>query len=213
MYTIQEIHLKMAELNNPDNVYTTKRLKQKLKERYKDHLCFIMLPGRTDVVRFKDMASYILYQLKKKPQTKEEILQAAAHLIKADIRELQQSKNMYPSVNDINDDGVTSRCFPESLNTFFQCLIPSEIKRKGICQCITQAFQETQIYYMLYSIWIRCWDRIKICIKVVSKSSLSIRLQYIIQWGGPLQGISDQACRRHHARTTGRPRAFAKGCW
>ena len=156
MYTIQEIHLKMAELNNPDNVYTTKRLKQKLKERYKDHLCFIMLPGRTDVVRFKDMASYILYQLKKKPQTKEEILQAAAHLIKADIRELQQSKNMYPSVNDINDDGVTSRCFPESLNTFFQCLIPSEIKRKGICQCITQAFQETQIYYMLYSIWIRC---------------------------------------------------------
>ena len=48
MYTIQEIHLKMAELNNPDNVYTTKRLKQKLKERYKDHLCFIELPRRTD---------------------------------------------------------------------------------------------------------------------------------------------------------------------
>ena len=156
MYTIQEIHLKMAELNNPDNVYTTKRLKQKLKERYKDHLCFIMLPGRTDVVRFKDMASYILYQLKKKPRTKEEILQAAAHLIKVDIRELQQSKNMYSSVNDINDDGVTSRWVPESLNTFFQCLIPSETKRKGICQCVTQASQDTQIYYMLYSIWIRC---------------------------------------------------------
>ena len=52
------------------------------------------------------MASYILYDLKKKPQTKEEILKAAAQLINADIRELQQSKNMYPSVNDINDDGV-----------------------------------------------------------------------------------------------------------
>ena len=32
MYTIQEIHLKIAELNNEDNVYTTKRLNQKLKE-------------------------------------------------------------------------------------------------------------------------------------------------------------------------------------
>ena len=32
MYTIQEIHLKMVELNNPDNIYTTRRLKQKLKE-------------------------------------------------------------------------------------------------------------------------------------------------------------------------------------
>ena len=108
MYAIQEIHLKMAELNNLDNIYATKWLKQKLKERCKDHLYFTRLPCGTDVLClcFKDMASYILYDLKKKPQTKEEILKAAAQLINADIRELQQSKNMYPSVNDINDDGI-----------------------------------------------------------------------------------------------------------
>ena len=57
-----------------------------------DHLHFTELPGRADVVCFKDLASYILYELKNKPQTKEEILKSAAHLIKADIRELQQSK-------------------------------------------------------------------------------------------------------------------------
>ena len=67
MYTIQEIHLKIAELNNEDNVYTTKRLNQKLKERYRHHLYFIELPGLIDVLCFKDMASYILYDLKKKP--------------------------------------------------------------------------------------------------------------------------------------------------
>ena len=108
-----------------------------------DHLHFTELPGRADVVCFKDLASYILYELKNKPQTKEEILKAAAHLIKADIKELQQPKNMYPSVNDINNDGVTSRWVPQSLNTFFKCLIPSELKRKSIC--LTQASRPTSI--------------------------------------------------------------------
>ena len=38
------------------------------------------------------MVSYSFYELKEKPQTKKEILKAAAKLIKADIREFQQSK-------------------------------------------------------------------------------------------------------------------------
>ena len=90
------------------------------------------------------MTSYILYKLKKKPQTKEEILKAAAQLIKADIRELQQSKNIYQSVNDVNDDGITSHWIPENLNTF-QRLIPSQLKRKSIRQCITQASRPRSI--------------------------------------------------------------------
>ena len=139
MYTIQDIHSKMDELNNPYNVFTAKRLKQKLKEQWKDHLYFTELPGQTDVACFKDMASYILYGLKKRPsQTKEEILKAAAQLIRADIRELQQSKNMYPSVSDINDHGVRLGWVSESLKTFFQFLIPPELKGKSICQCINQ---------------------------------------------------------------------------
>lgn len=40
---------------------------------------------------------------------------------------------------------------------------------------------------------------------VVVDSKLSILLQYIIRWCGPLQGISDWACRKYHDRTTGRP--------
>ena len=90
------------------------------------------------------MTSCILYKLKKKPQTKEEILKAAAQLIKADIRELQQSKNIYQSVNDVNDDGITSHWIPENLNTF-QRLIPSQLKRKNIRQCITQASRPRSI--------------------------------------------------------------------
>ena len=38
------------------------------------------------------MASYSFYELNEKRQTKKEILKAAAKLVKADIRELQQSK-------------------------------------------------------------------------------------------------------------------------
>ena len=65
----------MAELNSPDNVYTTKWLKQKLKY----HLYFTELPGETDAVCFEDIPSYILYELKKKSsQTNEEIHNFAA---------------------------------------------------------------------------------------------------------------------------------------
>lgn len=58
---------------------------------------------------------------------------------------------------------------------------------------------ETQIYNATYSIWIRCWDRIKICIQVASKS---IWFEYNIKWYGPIQGISDPTCRKFHARIT-----------
>ena len=58
MYTVQKIHLKMAELSNPGNVCIAKWLKQKSKEQYQENLYFTELPGLTDVVCFRDMASY-----------------------------------------------------------------------------------------------------------------------------------------------------------
>ena len=136
-YTNQEIHLKMAELNNRDNVYITMWLKQELKEQYKDHLYSLYF-----------LIELMLYVLKICPTislpVKEQIFSNKRNS-KADIRELQQSKNMCPSVNNINDDGATSSWAPKSLNTFFQCLIPSELKWKSICQCINQALRPRSI--------------------------------------------------------------------
>ena len=54
----------MQELSGSKEICTTKRLKQRLKERYKEHIYFAELPGRIDVVCFKDMASLILSEMK-----------------------------------------------------------------------------------------------------------------------------------------------------
>ena len=95
LYTLQEIQSKMEELNKPEKVYSKDRLKQRLKERYKDHLYFTKLQGRADIICFKDMANFIMYRLKKRPsQTKEEILKTAAQLIKADIRVSAVKRNI-----------------------------------------------------------------------------------------------------------------------
>ena len=45
LYTLTELHFKMVEYFNGDDVYTIKRLKQTLQEHYKEHIFFPMLKG------------------------------------------------------------------------------------------------------------------------------------------------------------------------
>ena len=138
LYTLKELQAKMQELNNSGAVYTVKRLKQRLMEHYKDYIYFAELSGCVDVVCFKDMANYILYNLKKQgSQTKDDIIVAAAKMIRADIQGLRKSKDTYPSVDDIVKEEI-DEWVPPSLNSFLQYIIPTKLKRKCISQCSTQ---------------------------------------------------------------------------
>ena len=63
LYTLQELFAKMEEVNNGNtSTYSEKSLQSKLKEKYRDHIYFMNLPGRSNIVCFRDMASYILYE-------------------------------------------------------------------------------------------------------------------------------------------------------
>ena len=63
--------------------YSVKSLKRKLMYFYGDHIYFSELPGRPNLVCFKDMASFILENFKKsKEQTSYDIIAAAAKIIK-----------------------------------------------------------------------------------------------------------------------------------
>ena len=139
LYTLKELQAKMEELNNVDAVYTVKRLKQRLMEHYKDDIYFAELSGRVDVVCFKDMANYILYNLKKQgSQTKDDTIVAAAKMIRADIQGLRKSKDTDPSVYDIAKEEI-NEWVPPSMQYFLQYIIPTKLKRKCVSQCITQA--------------------------------------------------------------------------
>ena len=139
LYTLKEVHEKMSSLCDGDEVYTIKTLKNKLQETYKDHIYFSQLPGRENVICFRNMADRIIFEMKKKPQqTKSDIILAAAKLIKADIQAIEKNTDYCPSVDDIkNEDNL--KWVPQSLQTFLGTLISSSLKKKTLGHCITQA--------------------------------------------------------------------------
>ena len=139
LYTLQELHEKMVSFADGGEVYTVKTLKQKLKESYKEYIYFSQLPGRENVICFRNMADKVLYDMKKKAQqTKEDVLMAAAKIVKADLQALDKTTEFYPSVNDIKD-GNNEEWVPKSLSIFLDTLISSTLKKKSLGQCISQA--------------------------------------------------------------------------
>ena len=133
--TLKELHEKIS-LSKTGEVYTIKTLKQKLQDKYQDHIYFSEQHGRENIIGFRNMTDRILRELKqKKSQTKEDIIVAAAKLLKADVREMEISTEQYPSIEDIQDQ----TWIPESLQTLLKMLISSPVKQQSIGQCITQA--------------------------------------------------------------------------
>ena len=70
LYSLQELHDKMTELADGEEIYGEKRLKQKLEDKYKDTLVFAEVSGRSSIVCFRSMAEHIInnkwYESKKK---------------------------------------------------------------------------------------------------------------------------------------------------
>ena len=89
----------MEELNSVNiNTYSEKSLRSKLKEKYWDHIYFTILSGRPNIVYFRDMASYIFYEQKRKTgEMKESTIIAKARLIKAGLSGLDKMNKVHLS--------------------------------------------------------------------------------------------------------------------
>eukprot|EP00794_Sanderia_malayensis_P012470 gene12470-13758_t len=76
----------------------TKKLRSSIDNvfNWKEH-CFL-----ADVVCFKEMANYVIKEKKnKQEETKEDIITAAAKIVKGEMRELSKSNSLYPTTEDI----------------------------------------------------------------------------------------------------------------
>ena len=101
LFTLSELHEKMKELASGSEVYTIKRLKQKLLYHYKDVIFFAEVKGHHNVVCFRNMAKHIIsekWYMERKDNVEEEtecIIKTAAYvqLIQAQIREAEY--NLY----------------------------------------------------------------------------------------------------------------------
>ena len=112
-YTLTKLHDKMKEISDNSEVYTVKRLKQKLQEHYQEFIFFAEVDGRGNVVCFKNMVKYIInekWYSEKKANIEDEfkaerIVITAAKIIRAEIRERKYNTDSYPTNDDISNVG------------------------------------------------------------------------------------------------------------
>ena len=82
------------------------------------------------------MASYILYEQKRKTgETKESLITAAAKLIEAELRDFDKMNKVYPTFNQLYDIENQKEWVPESQQLLLSYLIPSELKQGIIIFC------------------------------------------------------------------------------
>ena len=109
LHTLRELHCKMKTFAGDDNVYSIKRLKQKLQERYGSKLHFTEVDGKQNVACFQGMADFFLNELwreerrKDKEKDAERKVTTAAKVIMAEIQETKYDTSEYPKATDISD--------------------------------------------------------------------------------------------------------------
>ena len=144
LYTLQDLHNKMIEHSGGTDVYGTKRIKQKLQEKYGDYIFFAEISGQKNVVCFRNTASLIIsdkWYEERNSNVDEEgtrILDMAAKLIKNSLRIAVREKytiDTFPSAEDATKLGW----IPEELRRFLANIIKSEPKVESIGQCIVKA--------------------------------------------------------------------------
>ena len=139
-YTLTELHNEIIGMVDSETVYTTKWLKKKLKDKYKDHIFFAELNGKSDVVCLKDTASLIInnawYEAREKDaEDSERIIKTAAKLILADIRTTKIDKEYYPTEEEIADINFCENAQPTALRQFLEIIVKDRLKRASLGQC------------------------------------------------------------------------------
>ena len=134
----------MKDLSGEKEVYTVKRLKQKLQEHYKEFISFAEVQGRANVVCFRNMVDFLInetWHAQQKESIAEEsphIITTAAKMIQAEIRDSKGNMEYYPANEDIKYVEHGKEWLSES-QPFLQVLVPSVTKQVSIGQCLSKA--------------------------------------------------------------------------
>ena len=144
--TVDELVKQMKALTGDDDrAYSGKYMKQKLMERYGDNLFFADVFGRKNVICFRNMAQRLIndkWYAERETDVADEsrrIVEAAAKLTKASIRETEFDMDVYPLNGAIEDRVVAKGWVPSLLNTFLESLLCDEVKQIALGHSIVQA--------------------------------------------------------------------------
>ena len=145
LYTLAESRHKMIKLTGSPNVYSDKRLKQKLELHYGNHIYFAELNGKQNILCFRSMANYVLHRTwyaERKENVEDEakrIVEAAAKLIRTQLQSIIYHADIYPSDEDIQNMEKGLNLLPPLLLLMLKTLVPNVKQQISIGQCITKA--------------------------------------------------------------------------
>lgn len=156
LFTLSELHSKMVEFAGKSEVYTIRRLKQKLQEHYKEYAFFAEIKGRSNVLCFKNIVEYIInekWYSEKKASIEDEAkgIVAAAKIINAEMRGKKYDSESYPTNEDICKNDHGKQWIPSHLQTFLETIIASEL---NIGHAMVQSSRTGVINSN--TIWLRC---------------------------------------------------------
>ncbi|GFR89265.1 hypothetical protein ElyMa_000790200 [Elysia marginata] len=140
--------MKFKLQGSQEKPYSLPYMKRKLQDFFKENITFCNQPGRADVVMLYSNASKILSDFhsdRKRSDHLEEkrrIVQAAAKLVRSDIKSIEIDNEFYPDVNSLDNVNSQRDCLPESLTLFLRTIISGkkkEVKAASLGQAIAQA--------------------------------------------------------------------------
>lgn len=148
LYTLRELHAMMCDMvgdvdDSGESVYSVKYFKDLLENRYGSHIYFASRPGRDDVVGFTKFCELLLHDKffsdrnEGEGSEAERLVQKAAGLIMAEIREMESDRSVYPTQDDITCE--SSKFIPPLLLLFLKRLIRIPLKQSSIGQALVQA--------------------------------------------------------------------------
>jgi len=146
--TINDLISKMKEYLQDTDIepYSFPHMKSELKKHFSDRIIITEINGKQNVVTFHTTASNILHNfhqqtMQDKKDEKTHIIEAAAKFIKQDIKDLDQTRNTYPTAAEISTETALEFVPPslqQLLNTIF-CGKDRSTKIASIGQAIMQA--------------------------------------------------------------------------
>ena len=123
--------------------------------------------------------------MKKENSTKQSVLEAAAKIIKAAIRELNIPKTHYPNEQEIDNLEKGKQWVPESLSNFLGQIVHSDLKNLSIGQCVVQAARpRTLIVPIKYGLGVQVEKSFgsKWLVNHLSKLGFSITAEEILRY-------------------------------
>ena len=135
-----------------EDFYTPGYIKEKVRDKYGQHVFIGQKNGRMDIICFVNMASYIVNdqwcsdRRSSADDDSERIIVAAAELLRSEIRKHEiNCTETYPTPSDISDAKCGFSWLPPLLQAFMKVLMTNELKHASLGQCLVQAVRPKSV--------------------------------------------------------------------